>query len=127
MNSIMIIGNLTKAPEASKSGEYTIAKFTVAVNSYEKGQQETDYFYCSAIGRDAENILKYCDKGSTVAVHGPMRSFKSEKGTLWTVKLREIQFLSHRKSADATPLPSDFQVIDDGDFPDFSQFESYAG
>lgn len=72
MQSLEIIGNLTKDPELTATGEgKPVCNFTIAVDSYLGGEQKrTDYFCVSAWGRMAESCGKHLKKGHSAAVIG---------------------------------------------------------
>jgi single-strand DNA-binding protein len=60
--------------------------FTVAVSrnyTGANGERETDFLNCVAWRKQAENIAKYCTKGSQVAVEGRIqtRSYDAQDGT----------------------------------------------
>ncbi len=87
MNKVIIIGRLTKNPEmrTTTTGTATTS-FTVAVSrtyTNQNGERETDFINCVAWRKQAENIAKYCSKGSQVAVEGRMqtRSYDAQDGT----------------------------------------------
>lgn len=73
MNSLTIIGNLTRDPElrTTPSG-ISVCTFTVAVNRRQKkdGQPDADFFRVSAWRDMGENCSKYLSKGRKVAVKG---------------------------------------------------------
>ena len=87
MNKAILIGRLTRDPEmrTSTSGTNTTT-FTVAVNrtyTNQNGERETDFINCIAWRKQAENIAKYCQKGTQVAVEGRIqtRSYDAQDGT----------------------------------------------
>lgn len=87
MNTVTIVGNLTKDPEVTqtKSGEL-VARFTVAVSRRYKnanGERETDFLPCVAWRGAAEFAQKYLRKGNKVCVRGSVqtRSFEAKDGT----------------------------------------------
>jgi single-strand DNA-binding protein len=87
MNKAIIIGRLTRDPEmrTTTSGVNTTT-FTVAVSrnyTGANGERETDFLNCVAWRKQAENIAKYCTKGSQVAVEGRIqtRSYDAQDGT----------------------------------------------
>lgn len=87
MNKAIIIGRLTKDPEmrTTQSGIAT-ANFTVAVDrpfTNQSGVKEADFIPCVAWRKQAENLCKYCGKGSQVAVEGriQVRSYDAQDGT----------------------------------------------
>ena len=87
MNKAIIIGRLTRDPEMRTTGSgINSTSFTVAVSrSYanQNGERETDFINCVAWRKQAENISKYCTKGTQVAVEGRIqtRSYDAQDGT----------------------------------------------
>lgn len=78
MNQIGLVGRLTKDPVLRQLSESRIqANFTVAVNrnfrNY-KGDVDADFLYCTAWGKLAEHIVKYCGKGSLIGINGRLQS-----------------------------------------------------
>mgnify|MGYP003571323358 CR=1 FL=1 len=87
MNKVILIGRLTRDPElrTTPSGVATTA-FTVAVDrnfTNQQGQREADFINCIAWRKQAENISRYCAKGSQVAVEGRIqtRSYDAQDGS----------------------------------------------
>ena len=87
MNKVILIGRLTKDPElkTTPSGTPTTT-FTIAVDrnfTNQNGQREADFINCVAWRKQAENISRYCFKGSQVAVEGRIqtRSYDAQDGT----------------------------------------------
>lgn len=84
MNSVNVIGRLTKDPElrfAAGNGN-AFCRFTVAVpRKYNK--DETDFINCIAFGKTAETISQYITKGRQIGVHGEWRtgSYDAQDGT----------------------------------------------
>lgn len=72
MNSICLVGRLTGRPDikAFESGT-NISNFTIAVDRIKRG--EVDFFHCTAFGRTAEALFKYCDKGQLIGIQGMLR------------------------------------------------------
>lgn len=70
MNTISIIGNLTTRPELKTSGETKYTRFSIAVNSYSKGEKHVEFFDVVAFGKNAETICEYLPKGYTLALTG---------------------------------------------------------
>ena len=87
MNKAIIIGRLTRDPEMRTTTSGTNStSFTVAVSrnyANANGERETDFINCVAWRKQAENIAKYCTKGSQVAVEGRIqtRSYDAQDGT----------------------------------------------
>lgn len=94
MNVLSIIGNLTKDPELKYSSEgkpYT--KFTVAVPR-RFNRSETDFFYCTSLGKQAENVAEYCRKGSKVGVSGQVNIDRKDDKTYINVLADSVDFLT---------------------------------
>jgi single-strand DNA-binding protein len=87
MNKAIIIGRLTRDPEMRTTTSGTNSTtFTVAVSrtyTDANGERGTDFLNCVAWRKQAENIAKYCTKGSQVAVEGRIqtRSYDAQDGT----------------------------------------------
>lgn len=78
MNKVILIGRLARDPEMRTTASGTpVTRFTVAVSrpfSGNGGERGTDFIGCIAWRRQAENIAKYCTKGSQVAVEGRIQT-----------------------------------------------------
>ena len=75
MNKVILMGNLTRDPEIRYSqGENSlaIARFSIAVNRRfaRQGDTDTDFFNCTAFGRQAEFVEKYFKQGSRMLLTG---------------------------------------------------------
>lgn len=79
MNSVQLMGRLTRDPELrySQSSEpLAIVRFSVAVNRRFKreGQPDADFINCVAFGKTGEFISKYFQKGAMIAVEGRIQT-----------------------------------------------------
>ena len=107
MNKVILIGRLTKDPELRTiaSGNATTS-FTISVNrnfTNQNGEREADFINCVAWRKQAENVAKYCTKGSQVAVEGRIqtRSYDAQDGTkryVTEVVADNVTFLGSRAS-----------------------------
>lgn len=129
MNYCLLIGRLTKAPELKYVGEKKIAvcKFALAVDRrVKKGQEKAaDFFNVTIFGKQAENCVKYTEKGRLIAVKGTLRSgkYQNKDGvTIYTTDViaDEIKFLEWAKEKivndeldEAVSITNDFSDIDD--------------
>lgn len=116
INSIVIVGRLTKDPKIYEKEGNKLATFCVAVsrNYKDKNQKDIcDYLFCKAFGKIANNVEKYINQGSLVGITGQMQSRKFEKeGQMHFVSevfIETIKFMSPRsKNEDEAlfdPLP----------------------
>ncbi len=118
MNKVLLVGRLTRDPEMrTTSTGMVVTRFSVAVNhnfTDRNGERGVDYINCSAFNRQAENIAKYCKKGSLVSVEGSIRtgSYDAPDGTkryTTDVACSQVNFLSSKNdnstNYDANPMP----------------------
>ena len=94
MNSVSLMGRLTRDPEVryTANTQMANARFVVAVNrklSKEKRQEAenngyptADFISCVAWGKTAENIATYFKKGQRIAVSGHIQtgSYENQQG-----------------------------------------------
>jgi single-strand DNA-binding protein len=117
LNSVSIVGRLTKAPEMkyTKTGT-AVTAFSLANNktfNYEGTKKETvSYFKCNAWGGLGEMIAKHCQKGARVGVHGRLNENRYEDADgKWHSRIEiivdEFQFLDSRKSDNSNDTPAD--------------------
>ena len=87
MNKVILIGRLARDPELrSTMNGANVTRFTIAVTrTYQdqNGERQADFINCVAFRKQAENIAKYCVKGSQVAVEGRIQtgSYDAQDGT----------------------------------------------
>ena len=79
MNKVILMGRLTRDPEVRYSqGENSIAiaRFSIAVDRRFKrqGETETDFFNCTAFGKQAEFVEKYLKQGTKMLVTGRIQN-----------------------------------------------------
>lgn len=87
MNKVILIGRLARDPEMRTTASgMNVTRFTLAVSrpfQDQNGERGADFINCVAWRRQAENIAKYCVKGSQVAVEGRIQtgSYDAQDGT----------------------------------------------
>lgn len=87
MNKVILIGRLTKDPEMRTTGNgVAVTTFTIAVNrpfTDQSGERTADFINCVAWRKQAENIAKYCVKGTQVAAEGRIqtRTYDAQDGS----------------------------------------------
>lgn len=103
MNSVVLVGRLTRKPELRyASGNQTaIARFGLAVDRpFSRDQEKTvDFINIVVFGKQAENCERYLDKGRQVGVQGRIQtgSYKTQTGeTRYTTDViaDRVEFLS---------------------------------
>ena len=136
MNKVTLIGRITKDLELKHIGEKNTAnvKFNLAVDNYENGQKGADFIPVTVWGKQAENLCKYCAKGSQIAVNGALkiRSYDKDGVKKYVTEVladgfNGIEFLSTGNNAGGSNsgtnnnqggFDEDFGApIDDGDMP----------
>jgi len=85
MNKVVLMGRLTKDPEARyTTGEnpLCITSYTLAVDRKNKGAKEADFIRCKAFGRSGEFADTYFKKGMRVSVSGRIQtgSYTNKEG-----------------------------------------------
>ncbi len=114
MNKVILMGNLTRDPEIRYSqGESSlaIARFSIAVNRRfsRQGETDTDFFNCTAFGRQAEFVEKYFKQGSRMLLTGRVQNdnYTNKNGEkVYSVQIiaEEIEFAERKSTADANAL-----------------------
>lgn len=99
MNKVILIGNLTKDPEAGKTqNDISYARFSIAVNR-RSNREVTDYFNCIAWRGLADTVAKNLVKGKKVGIVGELqtREYQDRYGqnrTAIEILCDDIDFLS---------------------------------
>ena len=77
INRVVMVGRMTRDPELRRTQNGSaVASFTLAMNRPKRNdeEQQADYISCVVWNKVAENVDKYCSKGSLVGVEGRLRS-----------------------------------------------------
>lgn len=108
MNSVVLIGRLTRDPELRYTAgtQMAVATFTVAVDRPVRagGERQTDFPRVTVFGKQAENCEKFLAKGRLVGVQGRLQtgSYKNKDGvTVYTtdVVADRVEFLEWANKA----------------------------
>ncbi|MGI6329544.1 MAG: single-stranded DNA-binding protein [Bacilli bacterium] len=138
MNKVFLIGRLTKDPELRYLNDNTaVVNFTIAINrlfTNQSGEREADFINVVAWRRQAENIKKYLNKGSLLAVDGRIqtRNYENKEGVrvyVTEVVADNVQFLESKAQREQGMTPQDFNQtepkegtnISDEPFADFGE------
>lgn len=102
MNSVNLIGNLTRDPELRTAGDTAVASLRLAVNGRRKvgddWVDEPNYFNVTVWGRQAELAGQFLTRGRQIAVSGRLRWHEwetdavNEKGD--RVKRQEVEIVA---------------------------------
>ena len=105
MNSVSLVGRLTKDPELrfTATGK-AVATFSLAVNRTFSKSDEADFFNIVTWQKTAENCANYLAKGQQVAVLGRLqsRSYENKEGRrvfVVEVVANEVEFLERREKS----------------------------
>lgn len=103
MNKAILVGRLTRNPEARDTqGGTKVCKFALAINRRGK-DGGTDYINCTAFGKTAELAAQYLSKGSRAGVVGRIQtgSYERDGHKVYTTDViaDEVEFLETRAEA----------------------------
>lgn len=125
LNRVVLVGRLVRDPELRKTNSgMSVTSFTVAVDNLTKrGEEKTaSYIPCTCWNFTAENVAKYCSKGSLVGIDGRLsqRNYEDKNGnkrSVVEVIAETVQFLesknSSSKSNDNPSMGSGMDMVSD--------------
>lgn len=116
MNRIILMGRLTRDPEIRSYGSEgkSMANITLAVDRRFKQNDgpTADFFSCTAFGKTAEVLEKYCFKGTKLLVEGECQdnNYEDKDGVKHYSKrvlISTIEFCESKKnSSGGSPAPA---------------------
>ena len=132
INRVVLVGRMTRDPELRRtSSGAAVTGFSLAINrNYQSasGEQQTDFINCVVWNKVAENVERYCSKGSLVGIEGRIQSRQYDvqdgtKRTVVEVVCDSVQFLETKNNntqpaANGPIKRSDFDVNNSFDFLD---------
>ena len=122
INRVVLIGRLTRDPELRRTPQGdAVTSFTLAVNrnyTSRDGQQQADFINCVVWRKPAENVERYCSKGSLVGVEGRIqtRSYDNSQGQkVYVVEVicDSVQFLETRAARERAQSQPQMQQNND--------------
>lgn len=122
INNVVLVGRITRDIELrmSDSGK-AYATFSLAINRAFKGQdgKDVDFINCRAFNKQAENLAKYCGKGSLIGVEGNIQTgqYQSKTGnTVYTtdIAVQRVQFLDTRNQGHQQQPNNNFNSFNQG-------------
>lgn len=129
LNSIILMGRLTRDPELRKSSNDTsITNFTLAIdnpNVDANGERGTTFIDARCFGKVAESVSQHVRKGSKVAVSGAFtsRSYLNkagEKRVAYEIQVNSVEFLDPKpvdEEQEAEEAEVDIAEFGDDDLP----------
>ena len=78
INVVVIAGNLTRDPESHDVGDTTVCNFGIAQNDVwydddDEKQEKAHFFDVECWGNQADNAMKYLEKGREVTIQGSLK------------------------------------------------------
>ena len=124
MNKAFLIGRLTAKPELKyTTSNIAVTSFNLAIDRppKEDGTKDTDFIEIRVWRKQAENVCKYLDKGSLVAIEGRIQTEKfttkdGENRYKTLVIAERVMFLNSKKKEESKEEP---QQIEKDPFADF--------
>lgn len=129
MNSVVLIGRLTRDPEVRYTAgtQMAVCTFSIAIDRPVRtgGEKQTDFPRVTCFGKQAENCERFLAKGRLVGVQGRIQtgSYTNKDGaTVYTtdVVADRVEFLewgdrkqSGAAAADQDNVPEGFAEIDE--------------
>lgn len=127
MNSVTLIGRLTKDPDEREAGNTTVAKFSLAIDRGKKADGSdagTDFPSITCFGKTAELVGKYLSKGRQVGIQGRIQtgSYEKDGHRVYTTEVvaDRIEFLGSKpesKTEEVEEPMTIFSRIDDDEIP----------
>lgn len=126
MNKAILIGRLTVKPELKyTNSNISVTSFNLAVDRQPKedGTKEADFIEIRVWRKQAENVCKYLDKGSLVAIEGRIQTEKfttkdGENRYKTLVIAERVIFLNSKKKEETKEKTKN---NDNDPFADFGQ------
>lgn len=122
MNKVILIGNITRNLGLRyTNSNKAVLETNLAVQKQrtnQNGERETDFINIQVWGKQAENLSKYCGKGSKIAVEGELRVDTFEKndgskGYKTYVLVSNVEFLDTKKKEENTSIETKKEVEND--------------
>lgn len=131
INRVVLVGRMTRDPEIrTTSSGSSVTSFTLALNrNYNSADgQQADYINCVVWNKVAENVAKYCTKGSLVGVEGRLRSrsydnAQGQKVYVTEVVCDSVQFLETKGARAQSQAQPQTQMTQPSNMNDYSNLQ----
>ena len=132
INRVVLVGRMTRDPELRRTPQGdAVTSFTLAVNrnfTSRDGQQQADFINCVVWRKPAENVERYCSKGSLVGVEGRIqtRSYDNQQGQrvyVTEVICDSVQFLEPKAARERNQAQMQQQPQNNDNFYDMKTVE----
>lgn len=129
MQSVIMLGRLTRDVEGGQKGDTAYARFGIAVDRKYKreGQPTADFFNCTVFGKRAEFVQKYFTKGMKIIIRGTIQNDEytnkdGEKVKTTTIIVEDADFVESKAASRAnqqaqaqTPTPQQQAPVQSND------------
>lgn len=135
MNNVSIIGRITKDVElkTTQSGLNAVSMFIAVNNGKDKDGNErpADFPKVYVYDKQAENVSKYCHKGSQIAISGKIktRTWDKEDGTKGYetyILANRVQFLDNKQSNDGGIPEPDYAPASEEKVEENDPFQAFG-
>ena len=132
VNKVILVGRIGSdlKLQETKSGT-VVCNFSLATSEKRKGEEKTEWHYCSAFGNTAQNLCDFMSKGKQIYIDGKLQTDKYEKDGVQRSSTKiicnQIQFLGGKPEGQQSLEPkqnyqppvnlSDEISFDDDDIP----------
>lgn len=122
MNSVNLIGRLTKNPELryTSGTQMAVATFTLAIDRIGAKEKTADFIRIKVFGKSAENCERFLAKGRLCGIQGSIQtgSYTNKDGaTVYTTEVvaNRVEFLDwgDRKPQPEDPIPDGFSEVEE--------------
>jgi single-strand DNA-binding protein len=116
MNTVTLIGNLTRDPEMKQNGDTKICQLRLAESNGSKSKEAPVYISVAAFGKQAETCARFLSKGRHVAVSGRLRfrewdAKDGSKRSEHSVVADRVQFLPGGQKGQAQSAPEEEPAV----------------
>lgn len=106
LNRVVLVGRIVRDPELKRTTSgAAVTSFTIAIDNTtsKNGEKTTSFIPCTCWNKTAENVAKYCVKGSLIGVDGRInqRTYEDNnhaKRSVVEVIADSVQFLERKVS-----------------------------
>lgn len=115
MNLVVMMGRISKDPEAKQTQTTNLCRFSIAVDRRGK-KDEADFFNCTAFGKTADFIGQYFRKGQRILLSGRIQNdnYTASDGSkryATTIIVEQAEFCESKKATEE-PKPDANGFID---------------
>lgn len=119
MNSVTLMGRLTKDPETRQGANGSVVRFGIAVDRWGGKDKGVDFFDCAAFGKTGEALSAYGRKGTKILLSGRIQNnaytdHNGMKKTAVQIIVSEWEFAESKRQEAPAEAPAFIDVPADG-------------